>query len=236
MKNAAILLSILLITVTACQEKPVAKFNYDCSGACLAPVIVNFRLETGNAERVQWDFGDGHSSTRPNPMHEYSTAGTYAVTLTVFNGDRTDEYTDEVIIDATPTRLVVQQVELLAFPDKTFNDGFWDPGEGGIGTFPDLYFTFTGEDIEYEPNLSFASRSNTQSGQLPLEWAFNPAVELGKIDEIYRLTLFDKDLQEDEVIGYAEILPSEFIVRKYYPAEVEIYRNDVRYRLFLEWR
>ncbi|MCP4639090.1 MAG: PKD domain-containing protein, partial [bacterium] len=30
-----------------------------------------------------WDFGDGATSTEPNPMHTYTSEGTYSVTLTV---------------------------------------------------------------------------------------------------------------------------------------------------------
>ncbi|MGE0076994.1 MAG: PKD domain-containing protein [Bacteroidales bacterium] len=37
-----------------------------------------------------WDFGDGTSSTEENPMHCYSDAGTYNVSLTISNGANTD--------------------------------------------------------------------------------------------------------------------------------------------------
>src|SRR3972149_4394295 len=33
-----------------------------------------------------WDFGDGQTSTEPNPSHAYSQNGVYSVTLTVFDG------------------------------------------------------------------------------------------------------------------------------------------------------
>lgn len=37
-----------------------------------------------------WDFGDGTTSTLPNPNHTYATAGTYSVCLTVTNACNTD--------------------------------------------------------------------------------------------------------------------------------------------------
>lgn len=36
-----------------------------------------------NAVSYEWDFGDGTSSTDPNPMHSYASYGNYEVTLTV---------------------------------------------------------------------------------------------------------------------------------------------------------
>lgn len=40
------------------------------------------------AERWLWDFGDGGSSSEPQPVHSYSVAGTYVVSLTVARGGR----------------------------------------------------------------------------------------------------------------------------------------------------
>mgnify|MGYP001559593537 CR=1 FL=1 len=35
--------------------------------------------------RTVWDFGDGNVTTQANPVHTYSMAGTYTVTLTVID-------------------------------------------------------------------------------------------------------------------------------------------------------
>jgi hypothetical protein len=42
-----------------------------------------FNRSWEGAESVLWDFGDGGSSSAPNPVHEYQNPGTYTVTLTV---------------------------------------------------------------------------------------------------------------------------------------------------------
>ncbi len=39
-------------------------------------------VSTGNPTFREWDFGDGSTSTVQNPTHDYSTIGTYTVTLT----------------------------------------------------------------------------------------------------------------------------------------------------------
>jgi PKD repeat protein len=55
------------------------------------PLPVQFTDASSNAETWSWDFGDGSPvSTEQNPTHTYS-AGTYTVTLTVSNGDRSDK-------------------------------------------------------------------------------------------------------------------------------------------------
>ena len=44
------------------------------------PLTVQFRA-TSNAASVQWDFGDGGTSTQNNPLHTYTDTGTYYVML-----------------------------------------------------------------------------------------------------------------------------------------------------------
>jgi|GEM_PF-6040014 len=50
------------------------------------PTVMFNSFEPNNEETsYAWDFGDGNSSTEPNPTHTYATAGTYTVTLEVTN-------------------------------------------------------------------------------------------------------------------------------------------------------
>ena len=56
-----------------------------------APLMVNFTDQSeGSPTSWLWDFGDGNTSKDQNPMHTYSTAGTYTVNLTVSNENGTD--------------------------------------------------------------------------------------------------------------------------------------------------
>ena len=65
--------------------KPVANFNF--SGACLptgaAPFTDQSFVTAGNISQWQWDFGDGSTSSSQNPVHNYSSAGPFNVTLKV---------------------------------------------------------------------------------------------------------------------------------------------------------
>ncbi|MDT8323321.1 MAG: PKD domain-containing protein, partial [Bacteroidota bacterium] len=47
---------------------------------------VRFAVTAEGAVSWEWDFGDGETSTDPAPLHRYTRAGTFAVTVTVSNG------------------------------------------------------------------------------------------------------------------------------------------------------
>jgi PKD repeat protein len=49
-----------------------------------SPLRVTFKdLSTGKITHWYWDFGDGSTSRRRHPVHEYLEAGQYSVSLTV---------------------------------------------------------------------------------------------------------------------------------------------------------
>ncbi|HEY9420570.1 MAG TPA: PKD domain-containing protein [Thermoanaerobaculia bacterium] len=58
---------------------PVADFNFEVSA--LSALFED--ISTGEPTEWQWEFGDGETSTRQNPLHTYPAAGTYTVTLRV---------------------------------------------------------------------------------------------------------------------------------------------------------
>jgi len=70
-----------------------------------APLLVNFDSSgssdpDGVITASTWDFGDGNSSTSPNPAHTYATPGTFVATLTVTD-DAGATGSDAVTITAT---------------------------------------------------------------------------------------------------------------------------------------
>ncbi len=85
---------------------PNVAFGADTAAAC-TPVTVNFSdaSNVGNGTIVSWlwDFGDGFTSTDPNPIHGYDNTGVYTVTLQVTtNHGCTDEFVNVNFITAYP--------------------------------------------------------------------------------------------------------------------------------------
>jgi PKD repeat protein len=72
---------------------PVASFSGTPTSGT-APLDVSFSDSSSNAPTSwSWDFGDGGSSSAQNPMHTYTAAGTYDVSLTVSNAYGSDTLT-----------------------------------------------------------------------------------------------------------------------------------------------
>ncbi|HXW98306.1 MAG TPA: PKD domain-containing protein, partial [Methanomicrobiales archaeon] len=77
--------------ITVKGEKPPEAMFSAWPQQGTAPLTVAFRdLSRGNPVTRAWDFGDGSTSTDPNPTHTYLTPGKYTVTLTVTNGAGSD--------------------------------------------------------------------------------------------------------------------------------------------------
>lgn len=53
---------------------------------CSAPALVDFNSAGNNVITFNWDFGDGQSSTLPNPVHTYLNPGAYTVSLIADGG------------------------------------------------------------------------------------------------------------------------------------------------------
>jgi PKD repeat protein len=79
---------------------------------------VNSTDADGTIMSYSWNFGDGTSTTNPNPVHVYNSAGTFTAVLTVTdNSGLTD--TDSVVITATTQQPSNQSPVAIAGADKT---------------------------------------------------------------------------------------------------------------------
>ncbi|MEM7049341.1 MAG: PKD domain-containing protein [Acidobacteriota bacterium] len=69
-----------LVTVDVLPDgRPAASFAVSCAGQTCS---FTDQSSDDSGYGVSWDFGDGHHSTEPNPVHEYAP-GIYTATLTV---------------------------------------------------------------------------------------------------------------------------------------------------------
>ncbi len=75
------------IVVSNSLNGPVASFSSSQTSG-KAPLTIRFTDEsTGSPDEWRWTFGDKSNSTEKNPVHTYSKAGLYSVTLTASNED-----------------------------------------------------------------------------------------------------------------------------------------------------
>ncbi|MDO9036477.1 MAG: PKD domain-containing protein [Methanoregula sp.] len=94
------------INVTSAVVTPVAAFSANATSGS-APVTILFTDASTNVPTSWlWDFGDGSStSTEQNPIHEFTTTGTYNVRQTATNsaGSNSITKTNYITVSATVT-------------------------------------------------------------------------------------------------------------------------------------
>ncbi|MBK9146624.1 MAG: PKD domain-containing protein [Flavobacteriales bacterium] len=126
--------------------RPTADFTLDQDSACDSITVTISDLSIG-AVSYAWDFGDGSTSTVPNPApHFYGSAGIYTINLTVINAmGCTHSFSRPVNVYAPPN--VGIQVANLCFgetsvltpvigtdPGNPVTNWAWDFGDGGTST------------------------------------------------------------------------------------------------------
>ncbi|MFF5294475.1 PQQ-dependent sugar dehydrogenase [Paractinoplanes globisporus] len=90
----------------------------------------------GTALSYAWSFGDGATSTQPNPTHTYAGNGAYRPTLTVSDGDKTSTATVEVQVgNRRPTATItapVTESHYDAGDTISYAGTATDPDEGAL--------------------------------------------------------------------------------------------------------
>jgi PKD repeat protein len=108
------------ITVTS-PVLPLPSFTADVRSGQI-PLTVRFTDTSLHTPTSWiWSFGDGASSTEENPVHTYTTAGSYTITLTAANagGSRSTTETGYITTSAEKSAVIETTVKL---PDPTAED------------------------------------------------------------------------------------------------------------------
>ena len=142
------------VTVSA-PPAPVADFSADPT-AGTAPLAVAFTdLSTGAVSSWSWDFGDGAGSSEAAPLHTYTVAGTFSVSLTVAGAGGSDQLllADHVtvaapapvvaVFDGFPTSGVAPlAVDFTDLSTGGATSWAWDFGDGGASSAQDPSHTY----------------------------------------------------------------------------------------------
>src|SRR5690554_1522409 len=142
---------------------------------------VSFSNNTTGATSYFWDFGDGNTSTDPNPSNLYTTYGTFPVTMTATgpNGCTTSETISVVFEKFVSSSLVLDVTEysgcaplsLTTLTNNSINasDFVWDFGDGSpvynttSPTPPNHIYTQAGN---YTISLSASNSCNTANATI----------------------------------------------------------------------
>ena len=86
------LFGLILMFVMACSNddghtvmEPSSEFSYIAND-----LEVSFTSKTQYAVQIEWDFGDGETSTDVNPIHTYAAVGDYTIALTAVGEEGTE--------------------------------------------------------------------------------------------------------------------------------------------------
>jgi PKD repeat protein len=109
----------------------VAQYDVDSSNICNGEVT--FFNTTDGSNYVEWDFGDGNTSTENAPIHIYSQGGTYNVSLLVSNSCG-DTAQTSFTINVTRPNVYASDVYACSSSSVTLNAS----GDGDIYWYTDV--------------------------------------------------------------------------------------------------
>lgn len=184
---------------------PIVDFTADPRLGC-RPLVVDFNDLSINTDKntYLWDFGDGITSNEVSPLHTYSKAGTYTVTLYAENttggsDTETKEFYIEVLptpiadFIANPTTVLIPDQEVF-FRNLSVNaDRYeWDFGDGSSSIDVNPIHTY---DEEGKYNVSLIAQNTlgcadtlayegliaaTRGGTVKVPNAFSPSPDVSE--------------------------------------------------------
>ena len=169
-------LAILVVTSPRPAVTPVAAFTANATSGT-APLTVAFTdASTNTPTSWAWTFGDGSTGTAQNPVHTYTSAGTYTVVLTAANfaGSNTATETGYLSVSSPAVAPVANFTAnttsgtaplTVAFTDASTNaptSWSWNFGDGSTSTAQSPVHTYTAAG-SYTVNLTATNSAGSDS-------------------------------------------------------------------------
>ncbi|MCB9231090.1 MAG: PKD domain-containing protein [Bacteroidia bacterium] len=151
------------ITVNSCPA-PVAGFSQTANY-----LAVSFTNTSTNGTTYAWDFGNGQTSTAPNPSITYAAAGTYNVCLTTTSNCGTNQVCQQITVNSCPAPVAgfSQTANYLAvsFTNTSTNGTTyaWNFGNGQTSTAANPSITYAASGTY---NVCLTTTSNCGSNQV----------------------------------------------------------------------
>lgn len=130
----------------------ITSFIGDNAACPPVKALFSYNINAGvNYDRVAWDFGDGSTvENQPNPSHIYTIAGTYIITLSMYNeGNLLSVVKDTIRFSLPPAAIKADDLsacigETIKLYSPEENAGYtytWDFGNGSVSNTADSLST-----------------------------------------------------------------------------------------------
>ncbi len=135
------------VNISSYIYTPIADFTY--SGE---PTVSFTDVSTNEPTYWSWDFGDGGTSLLENPVHNFTSNGTYNVCLTAGNIAGEDIACKTIVINSytAPTALFTNTGDpIVTFTDLSTGSPtswLWNFGDGGVSTVANPTHTYVTSD------------------------------------------------------------------------------------------
>ncbi|MDQ1255216.1 MAG: hypothetical protein QG646_4495, partial [Euryarchaeota archaeon] len=143
------------ITLPVPPIMPTASF-YSNTSSGYSPLVVQFVDTSKNATSWSWNFGDNSAiSPQQNPVHTFTEAGVYTVTLTASNINGTSSTSTQIVVSPKPVIPIASfdasttsgtTTNPIAFTDASKNiptSWSWNFGDGTTATTQNVSHRFT---------------------------------------------------------------------------------------------
>jgi len=212
--------------ITILQPDPIAEFTW--SGATATPAQITFANRSLYADRFQWEFGDGRTSTQENPSITYTTRGTYSIRLIASNATtaRADTITKSITI--TPGSCYLEAFLLNDIPWTRLDGTAWDALSA-----PDPQIDFC--DAAGNILLSTAAVQDIRPSDLPLQWNLPTPYRFASLVNEWSFRLYDEDVSTYEVMGRISFRMSALAAAGGYLQTYTLSSGSFRMRINVRW-
>jgi PKD repeat protein/N-acetylneuraminic acid mutarotase len=170
-------------------------------------IFQNLSTGTGNLSYL-WDFGDGDSSTIPDPQHTYTNPGTYNVSLTTSGAGGDDiETKDDYIVVGEPAYPIIFLPGFMGSDSDVLGKGMdsilgetkWTLfGEGGTNWFVSAFGKRAAHPYEdLEPTLEANQETKGRLKKCPYDWR----LPVGQSAQDYLVPCIQSELKRSGLTG-----------------------------------
>lgn len=204
-RSLPLLLALTTLIFTGCSKddsNPIAPIpdpiaDFTMSGATVTPANITFNNASTNADRYNWDFGDGRTSVNASPSMAFNTHGSFTVTLIATMASTSKSDTTRKTLTITPGMVFLDSVVVESIPWVDDDGAGWDED----GTGPDIYALFADSTWDFEGDDDPLLQSDNvdldvRRADLPYTWEVSPSYRILNWGMDYGIAMIDIDADQ----------------------------------------